>query len=207
MAVGRIMQRVLIILSLAIFFGWPVPVNGAPIGGNLLQQSTPAGGFHHIKAAKQPSVGARCVRTRKHLGRYQIVNRCSICRSVQIQHQRPNNRPAILRDYYVPPGAKISLPFRGKGRTRVLTDTPCEQNDRRAKSAEKRSQSCVRMRRNGNSLVLINVCSVCKAGIVERLFNGGRRNQQTLAIQSNGFSPVSANGAQSARLISETPCR
>lgn len=204
---ARVGSYILIVLGIALVMGWPLQATGTPIKSKSIKQSVPVSGFHNVKAIKQPSVGSRCVRTRKHLGRYQLVNRCAICRSVQIQHQRPNNRPAVLRDYYVPPRAEVSLPFRGKGRTRVLSDTPCERNDRRAKSAEKRSQSCVRMRRGGTGLVLINVCSVCKAGIVERLFNGGRSDQQTLAVKSNGFSQVTGNGAVSARLVSEVPCR
>ncbi|MEQ8166694.1 MAG: hypothetical protein RIC93_11535 [Alphaproteobacteria bacterium] len=160
-----------------------------------------------VEAIRQPSVGARCVRARKNRGTFQLVNRCPICRSVQIQHTRPDNRPPILRDYYMPPNAKIDLPFKGKGRTRVLNDATCEHNDKQAKSAEKTSQACVRMRPGPRGLVLVNVCSICKAGIVERLYQDGRREQETLAIAKRAFTQVSPNGATSARLVSETACR
>ena len=196
----------IVFVSFSIVFGWPFQATGGFFNAESLQ-SSPSNGFQLVKVIKKPSVGSRCIRTRKRLGRFELVNRCSVCRSVQIQHTRPNNRPAVLRDYYVTPKGVIILPFRGKGRTRVLTDSACERNDRLAKSAEKRSQSCVRMRRDTRGLMLINICSVCKVGVVERLFDGGRSDQKTVTIASNGYSPVTANGARSARLVSEVPCR
>ena len=193
-------------ISFSIVLGWPLQATSGAYNTATLQ-SLPLNGIQLVKTINKPSVGSRCIRTRKRSGRFELVNQCSVCRSVQIQHTRPNNRPAILRDYYMPPKGTITLPFRGKGRTRVLTDSACERNDRRAKSAEKRSQSCVRMRRDTRGLMLINICSVCKAGLVERLFDGGRSDQKRITIASNGFSPVTANGARSARLVSEVPCR
>ena len=195
----------LALVSFSIILGWPLQAISGAFNTEILQ--SPSNGFQLVKIINKPSIGGRCIRTRKRLGRFELVNQCSMCRSVQIQHTRPNNRPAILRDYYMPPKETVILPFRGKGRTRVLTDSACERNDRRAKSAEKRSQSCVRMRRDTRGLMLINICSVCKTGVVERLFNGGRSDQKRITIASNSFSAVTANGARSARLVSEVPCR
>ncbi|MEX2449399.1 MAG: hypothetical protein WD407_00925 [Rhodospirillales bacterium] len=65
----------------------------------------------------------------------------------------------------------------------------------------------MRIRPDTRGLVLLNVCSICKAGIVERVFRDGRREQQTLAVATRAFTPVAPNGAVSARLVSEVPCR
>ncbi|MEX2449400.1 MAG: hypothetical protein WD407_00930 [Rhodospirillales bacterium] len=132
-------------------FGAPAAADAGLKGAAFGTADAPAL-LHPVEAIKQPSVGARCVRARKNRGTFQLINRCAICRSVQIQHTRPDNRPPILRDYYLPPNGKIDLPFKGKGRSRVLNDSACEGTTPRPNPPRKRAKpACASVRTRADS--------------------------------------------------------
>lgn len=79
-------------------------------------------------AAEAMSIN-RCVRlARDGVGNETLVNICSACVVAKVERRRPGNdsRTPTMRDFTIPTGSQQPLPFRGPGKTRILSETPCE---------------------------------------------------------------------------------
>lgn len=71
----------------------------------------------------------RCVKLMQHpqVNRQALVNTCQSCRTVKVERTRPGSAtdtPSI-REYNMPAGTSMPLPFMGTGKTRISGDTPC----------------------------------------------------------------------------------
>lgn len=195
---SRAAHTVLAVLAVAALAG-----PGGPAAGG----EGPAGPVYEIARAQ------KCVRLGTQAGREILLNGCAACRIVHLERKRPGGALPSQRTYTVPERSRVTLSFRGPGRTRILTDGPC-RSAAPADAGEKpagdgRQATCTQFRRaKGGPLVLFNRCRVCRAVVVERAGPGGARRTQTFAVAGGSSVPVARPGAPvRARIVAEKPCR
>ncbi len=175
---------------------------GPPAGGE-----GPAGPLPEIAKAR------KCVRLGTQAGRGILVNACPACRIVHLERKRPGGAFPAQRTYTVPERSRVTLSFRGPGRTRILTDEPCRSASPEDAGEEPpgdgRQAKCIHLRRTtGGSVVLFNGCRACRAVVVERAGAGGARKTQTFAVAGGSSVPLARPGAPvQARIVTEKPCR
>jgi len=71
----------------------------------------------------------RCARLMSdQAGRETIANACNTCIIVKVERRRPGQTlgTPTIRDFTIPQGSNQPLPFRGPGRTRVMSEAPCQ---------------------------------------------------------------------------------
>lgn len=73
----------------------------------------------------------RCIKLVRHpqVNREALVNTCQKCRAVKVERSRPGSAtdtPSV-REYNLPAGSSMPLPFMGTGKTRVSSETTCPQ--------------------------------------------------------------------------------
>ena len=67
-----------------------------------------------------------CVRLLPGPGGETLVNQCNACRNVSVLRSRVGNANPTQRSFVVHPGIPVSLPFKGSGRSRMISESPCE---------------------------------------------------------------------------------
>jgi hypothetical protein len=155
----------------------------------------------------------KCVRLGTQAGREILVNTCPACRIVRLERKRPGGAFPAARTYTVPERSRVTLSFRGPGRTRILTDEPCRgaspEDAGEASPGDGRQAKCIHLRRTeGGQVVLSNGCRACRAVVVERAGPGGARKTQTFAVAGGSSVPLARPGAPvQARIVAEKPCR
>ena len=180
-------------------------------GGPAAGGEGPAGRLPEI--ARAQSRAQKCVRLGTQAGREILVNRCPACRIVRLERKRPGGGFPAQRTYTVPETSRVTLSFRGPGRTRILTDGPCRgaspEDAGEELPGDGRQAKCIHLRRKkGGPVVLFNGCRACRAVVVERAAPGGTRKTQTFAVAGRSSVPLARPGAPvQARIITEKPCR
>lgn len=183
----------------------------AALAGPAAGGEGPAGPLFEI--ARVQSRAQKCVRLSTQSGREILVNRCPACRIVRLERKRPGGAFPAQRTYTVPETSRVTLSFRGPGRTRILADEPCRgaspEDAGEAPSGDGRQAKCIHLRRTkGGPVVLFNGCRACRAVVVERAAPGGARKTQTFAVAGRSSVPLARPGAPvQARIIAEKPCR
>ena len=98
------------------------------------------------------------------------------CRIVNIIRKRPGNAVPVSRSFNVQPNLQITVPFRGPGRSRIISERACkgdpgapinlaDPNPRKKKAPEK----CIGMQQTSSGgITLVNKCKACKAALIER---------------------------------------
>jgi hypothetical protein len=151
-------------------------------------------------------------------GREIIINRCKKCLVVNITRKRPGNAVPVTRSYNVQPNSKISLPFRGPGRSRITSVLPCKGEPGAAKNLmdpdlkenKKRPEekTCVIIESSSNGdLQLLNKCDACKAALIERHYTSktsGKRQAYKIFPISRAIIP--SLGASKVTLLAEINC-
>ncbi len=176
-------------------------------GGPAAGGEGPAAPLYEIARAQ------KCVRLGTQAGREILVNACPACRIVHLERKRPGGAFPAQRTYTVPERSRVTLSFRGPGRTRILSDGPCRgaaPEDAGEESAgDERQAECIHLRRTkGGPVVLFNGCRACRAVVVERTGPGGALKTQTFAVAGGSSVPLARPGAPvQARIVAEKPCR
>lgn len=71
----------------------------------------------------------RCAQlVRDQAGREILSNRCNTCITFKVERRRPGQSTLGTpnsRDFNVPAGTYQALPFRGPGKTRIVSESPC----------------------------------------------------------------------------------
>ena len=148
--------------------------------------------------------GAQCVYLRDVGGSLRLVNICDSCVTVQVENRRPTGDLPAHRTLTLPSKGGLDLPvsFR-QGRTRVLAEQSCAS----AVPADAAVGQCVNLYPGRDGLpVLVNACGECRAVTLERTQPGGGRTLQTFRLTAKTYLPVSANGADRARILGEDGC-
>ena len=183
----------------------------AALAGPAAAGEGPAGPLFEI--ARVQSRAQKCVRLGTQSGREILVNRCPACRIVRLERKRPGGAFPAQRTYTVPETSRVTLSFRGPGRTRILADEPCRgaspEDAGEETPGDGRQAKCIHLRRTkGGSVVLFNGCRACRAVVVERTGPGGVRKTLTFAVAGGSSVPLARPGAPvQARIITEKPCR
>ena len=70
----------------------------------------------------------RCTRiVQNNVGRESVVNICKQCVKVSLERRRPGKNPGVpsMREYNIPAGSRLPLPFLGPGVTRIMGESEC----------------------------------------------------------------------------------
>lgn len=161
-----------------------------------------------IMIASASAIGiSQCVTITGGNGNKKMINRCPVCRVVNVERKRPGDAAPVYRKLTVPKNSRISLYFRGPGSARVVSDTPCAGAGNGKKQTESKAGTCVRFGRKGGSLVLVNSCRVCRVVLMERASKDRSRKHQSFTISARSTVPVVSKGAVSAKILNEKSCR
>lgn len=163
------------------------------------------------------STAQKCSRLIKTPSGEQLLNTCGSCRIVKVQRKRPGSDAPINRTYTVPPKTTTDLSFRGPGRSRVLSDTPCRPGAADGSktgappSPEGDGKRCILMQRvkkaGVTGLALANTCDQCRTAVVDRIDASGSRRSQNVVIAGKSVFSLPAKGAVQAGIMSEKSCK
>jgi len=189
-------QRLILILLLAtIAAGWP-----RVAGGQSLSQTLAA--KNHRPAVTAPG---QCVQAVNRVEGDVLVNLCNECRIADITHKRQGDGFPLTRSYRVPESGRVELSFRGSGKTRVVSEHPCETPQ--AQTTDTGYKDCAKLARHKNGdAALINACPVCRGVVIERLAGNGQRQRETFALSGRTLVPVPLRGAAKITIVSELAC-
>ena len=143
-----------------------------------------------------------------------LVNQCNVCRTVALLRSRTGNANPTQRNFTVYPGTPIDVPFKGPGRSRIVSDAPCEGTPNaplnivnpKAGAPPPPEPVCVNLYRASGQILMFNACESCRQVTVARVGQGGGEARIEYALKGKSQMPLDALGAASARLVSETRC-
>ncbi len=178
---------------------FPAAVFGLAVCVLALAWSSPAAGMRLNK----------CTQLVHKRGGKVLLNRCSSCRVVRVERNRPSDAAPVYRTVTMPKNSRISLSYRGPGRTRIMSDTPCAGRSGGVLPTNKPAPgSCIRFqKKRDGGLIMVNSCAACKTVVVERTARTGERSHQAFSIAPKTYVPVPSQGAALARVVSEKSCR
>lgn len=175
------------------------------LGGPAPAESGPRSSLTSaVESQIQRVVAGQCVRAVNRLEGDVLVNQCSECRIAHIEHQRRGQNFPLTRSYRIPERGKMELSFKGSGKTRVLSDGPCDP-EMPAAAEEVKDCAMLARRKNGEP-ALVNACPVCRGVVIERLAGNGRRDRETFALSPRTLLPIAQRGATQIKIVSEQPC-
>ena len=158
----------------------------------------------------------KCSRLIKTPGGEQLINTCGSCRIVKVQRKRPGADAPINRTYTVPPNTTTNLSFRGPGRSRILSDSPCHSGAANGKKtgasppSYRGGKRCILMQRVEKAgitgLALVNTCNECRTAVVDRINSTGSRRSQNIVLSGKSVISLPAKGATQAGIMSEKSC-
>ncbi len=156
----------------------------------------------------------KCTRLLPTGGREVIINTCNKCRIVNIIRKRPGNAVPVTRKYNIQPNSKITVPFRGPGRSRITSELPCKGDPGAAINLmdpaprKKEPKACVALEKSKDGGVfLVNTCTVCKTALIERQDrSGGNSKRQAYKVAAKSTVPVPRNGAAKVGYLAEVAC-
>lgn len=154
----------------------------------------------------KPVQASQCVGIAHQKGQEVLVNSCGSCRVVDIERRRPGMDKPTNHTYTLPSGVPLPLSFRGPGSTRVSTEKPCENMATPQSNADD-GKACVSFQQNPKAgTVMLNGCNACRLVVVERIDATGGEKHNRYSLVGNSYLPVHADGAASARIVSDGPC-
>lgn len=161
-----------------------------------------------IAAASSDAIARNeCARLVRSQGGEVLVNTCKACRMIGVERARPTGGVPNNRAYTMPERTKRPLPFRGPGRTRIVSDRPCAGGPSGTRLDETDARRCVEMRQASTGQpVLVNPCGTCRLVGLERADAAGNRRQSTHALAPKSIMPVDHRGVASVRVLGERPC-
>ena len=153
----------------------------------------------------------RCARLSSRNSREYLSNSCASCRIVSVQRKRPGADAPISRTLTIPPKSNTALSFRGPGHSRITSDAPCKPDVGTQSNSPSAPQNdtikCIQLGRSANGLTLTNICSKCRAAVIERLDTKGGKRMQNVALASRKSMGLPSKGAAYARILTEKNCK
>lgn len=143
-----------------------------------------------------------------------LVNQCKVCRTVSLLRSRTGNANPTQRSFTLHPGIPVAVPFKGSGRSRIVSDTPCEGTpgapvnivNPKAEAAPPPEAICVNLYRAGGQILMLNGCDACRQITVARIGQGGGEQRVNYTLAGKSRMPLESLGATSARLVGEARC-
>lgn len=162
------------------------------------------------------SAAERCIMLQRQGNIETLVNVCSVCRSVTLMRSRPGNGVPVNRTLDIQAGTTFPGPFRGPGRTRIMSDRLCPSEQGGTKNLldtmntpPSPVKTCVSLEQNRQKgVVLVNRCSECKAVAIERWTgSSGNRVRDYVEVAPQKTRPLSSKGFSQVGLLGEVACR
>ena len=155
-----------------------------------------------------------CVRLIPGPGGESLVNQCNACRNVTLLRSRTGNATPTQRSFTVHPGMPVAVPFKGSGRSRMISESPCEGTPDApvnlvkptTQVAAEPEPSCVKLFRVENRVMMLNGCDSCRRITVGRTGSGGGEARMNYDLKGKSSLPLDPLGAAAARLIGEGSC-
>lgn len=155
-----------------------------------------------------------CVRLVPDRGSEKIVNACNACRVVSIRRKRPGIAVPVMRTYNVQPKSIFPVSFKGPGRSRITSVTPCKgdagaaANLVKPQNNEVARKQCVNLKEVlGGGVALVNSCKECRAAAIERYNPQGRSlGREAFKINGQTVKKVPPRGAARVGYLADIPC-
>lgn len=150
----------------------------------------------------------QCVSIAHKNGQEILTNSCGSCRVVDIERRRPGTSKPTSHTYTLPTGAPLPLSFRGPGATRIGAERPCDNTAPPQGNANADDgKACVSFQQSPSAgPIMLNGCNSCRLVVVERVNATGGERHNRYSLVGNSYVPVRADGAASARIVSDGPC-
>jgi hypothetical protein len=167
-----------------------------------------------VLAIAFPAAAEECVRLIPGPGGEKLVNQCNACRIVTLHRSRVGNATPTQRSFTVHPGMPVDVPFKGSGRSRMMSEAPCEGTpdapvnivNPQAPAPAAPDLQCVRLYRVQDRIMMTNICDTCRKITVARHGAGGGEARMSYDLKGKGSAPIEALGAASARIVGEGRC-
>ena len=155
-----------------------------------------------------------CVRLVPDPGGESLVNQCNACRIVTLLRSRTGNATPTQRSFTVHPGMPVAVPFKGPGRSRMTSESPCEGTPGapvnivkpEAQAAAEPEPLCVKLFRVEDRVVMLNGCDFCRKITVARTGPGGGEARMSYDLKGKSSLPLDPLGAAAARIAGEGRC-
>jgi hypothetical protein len=155
----------------------------------------------------QRAEASQCIALTHQQGQEMLVNSCGSCRIVNVDRLRPGMDKATSHTYTLPTGVPLPLSFRGPGTTRIMSEKPCDNAAPQGNANADDGKNCVSFQHNPEAgTVMLNGCRVCRLVVVERVDASGGQKYNRYSLVANSYVPLRADGAASARIVSDGPC-
>jgi hypothetical protein len=167
-----------------------------------------------VLLAPGKAIAEECVRLVPGPGGETLVNQCNACRIVALLRSRAGNANPTQRSFTVHPGIPVAVPFKGSGRSRMVSESPCEGTPDapvnivkpEAQAAAEPELVCIKLFRVENRIMMLNGCDFCRKITVARTGPGGGEARMSYDLKGKGSIPLEALGAASARIAGEGRC-
>ncbi|MEK7246636.1 MAG: hypothetical protein AAB223_11515 [Pseudomonadota bacterium] len=143
-----------------------------------------------------------------------LVNQCNACRIVALLRSRAGNANPTQRSFTVHPGIPVAVPFKGSGRSRMVSESPCEgAPDAPVNIVKPEAQAqaepepvCVKLFRVQDRIMMLNGCDFCRKITVARVGPGGGEARMNYDLKGKSHLPLDSLGAAGARIAGEGRC-
>jgi hypothetical protein len=167
-----------------------------------------------VLRASDAAAAEECVRLVPGPGGETLVNQCNVCRIVTVLRSRTGNANPTQRSFTVHPGIPVAVPFKGSGRSRLTSDSPCEGTpgapinlvNPGAQAAAEPEPVCAKLFRVGDQVVMLNGCDSCRKITVARTGQGGGEARMSYDLKGRSSMPLDPLGAAAARIVGENRC-
>lgn len=139
-----------------------------------------------------------------------LINSCNACMSIQVVRDRAGYASSTMRTFKMFKKGEMSLPFKGSGKTRILSEEACGGSTAQEKDSDKsvadRTQKCIIPVRTAKGIAMANTCGGCRSFVIERLYDNGERVTKPYALMGQQSLPLDPEGAVQAEVVHEANC-
>ncbi|MCC7016743.1 MAG: hypothetical protein IT564_06025 [Rhodospirillales bacterium] len=196
-------------------FDWPVARLAAFFGSAaVLVAAMLAAASALILLSPGTAAAEECVRLVPGPSGETLVNQCNACRNVTVLRSRVGNASPTQRSFIVHPGIPVVVPFKGSGRSRMISESPCEGTPGApvnivkpgAQAAAEPELACTKLFRVADRVVMLNGCDFCRKITVARTGTGGGEARMSYDLKGKSSIPLDPLGAAAARIVGEGRC-
>ncbi len=157
------------------------------------------------------AAGSKCARIQAVSGFETLINNCNACMSIQVIRDRSGVAAATMRTFKIFKKGEFPLPFKGAGRTRIVSEESCggttAQERESDKSIADRTKACIIPVRTVKGMAMANTCGDCRSFVVERMYQNGERSNKSYALMGQQSLALKPEGAVRAEIVHEAACK
>ena len=155
--------------------------------------------------------GKKCSRIQRVSGFETLINTCNACLSVQVVRDRAGVASATLRTFKMVKRGEFPLPFKGTGKTRIVSEESCGGTTAQERESDQnvaaRNKKCIIPVRTAKGIGMANTCGDCRSFVIERLYENGERLNKPYALMGQQSLALAPEGAIRAEIVHETACK